>query len=244
MAGYDKESETVTLDAMVLNSSGIVKLVSWLTQVQYAMRCAETKANGGIRWEFQRGHADAPMARRMHGKTKMADLVRLMTEIRGQANDLEYSRSRADEADKEVDRLRILITELEGTADIRASELRRRDTQVVDLQAKLKVKEARDSDHMETAVSLGLSRAKVEELEAELKRLKPEPDPEVDEWLIFQPKPMYPYEYWWKSPGAGYAGTRVEAHRYTKVEATEIVNERMSLDLRLVHVSMDTPTVD
>ena len=74
MAGYDKESETVTLEAMVLNSSGIIKLVAWLTQVQYAMRSAETKANGGIRWVFQRGHADAPMARRMHGKTQMADL--------------------------------------------------------------------------------------------------------------------------------------------------------------------------
>ena len=169
----------------------------------------------------------------LNGRKILQDLVRLITEIRSQANDLEYSRTRADEADKEVERLKA-----EGKD--RAAELRRRDSQIIDLR--VRVGDAGPPSLMKMSVELGLSRAKVEELEAELKRLKP--DPEVDEWLIFQPKPMYPSEYWWKSPGAGYAGTRVEAHRYTKVEATEIVNERMSLDLQLVHISMDTPTVD
>ena len=168
----------------------------------------------------------------LSGRKMLDDLIDAVGLVKDLASDLQYSRERADEADKEVERLK---TE----AKDRAAELRRRDSQIIDLR--VRVGDAGPPSLMKMSVELGLSRAKVEELEAELKRLKP--DPEVDEWLIFQPKPMYPSEYWWKSPGAGYAGTRVEAHRYTKAEATEIMNERRSLDLRLVHISMDTPKV-
>lgn len=77
---YDPNSETVTLEGATLNLKGLKQLTGWLMQVQRAMTDAETKADGGIRWEFRREHADAPMAMRMHGKTRMADLY--LVEIR------------------------------------------------------------------------------------------------------------------------------------------------------------------
>lgn len=75
---YDENSETVTLEVGTLNLRGLKKLIAWLMQVQHAMIHAKVQADGGIRWEFRRGHADAPMAMRMHGKAQMVDL-RLVT---------------------------------------------------------------------------------------------------------------------------------------------------------------------
>lgn len=74
MSDYDREAGTVSFECENLEQADLKKVIDWLTQVHADMRRVKTKADGGIRWEFQRGHADAPVARRMHGKTQMTDL--------------------------------------------------------------------------------------------------------------------------------------------------------------------------
>lgn len=71
---YDKGAGTVSFECEDLEQDGLKRMIRWLEQVHTAMRETQTWNDGGIRWEFQRGHADAPVARRMHGKTQMADL--------------------------------------------------------------------------------------------------------------------------------------------------------------------------
>ena len=180
----------------------------------------------------------------LNGRELLTDVVRLVREVKGLSGDLQYSRKRADEADKEVARLN-------AEAKDRAAELRRRDRQLVDLR--VRVGESGPPTVMKLSAELVKSRAKVEDLEAEVKRLKPkipEEIPETDaanrescnEWKIWQGRSLGgSHEKWWCALGEGYTADRRDAHHYTWEHAKELLRTRPVLELQMVHPTEASP---
>lgn len=158
----------------------------------------------------------------LDGRKMLADIQKLIVEVRGRAWDLQYTRMRADKADnaeREVKRLgslcEVSLKNLNETRDRVGKandEAAAISVRLGTAKSKIEVLEIGERGHQH---QLGLYQKRVNEADADIERLTKELAEAKDgqnEWLIWESG------MWWRALGGGTTLARSEAHHYTWLE--------------------------